>query len=114
MLRSRIQSGLEKPAITKKEKDLDSAKLAADSVFIINKEPVMQLALDALTIIGTHKEITLRARGDSIPNAVSVANIINKSMLKGNSKIHQITVSSEPIQELGQVLSKIEIILRKI
>ena len=114
MLSSKIQSGLEKPTSTKREKDLDSTKVAPDSVFIINKEPGMQVAGDALTIIGTHKEITLRARGDSIPNAVSVANIINKSMLKGNSKIHQITVSSEPIQELGQVLSKIEIIIRKI
>jgi len=34
--------------------------------------------------------------------------------LKGNSKIHNVTVDSEPVRELGQAQSNIEIILRKI
>ena len=85
-----------------------------ESIFDVYNEPAMTSAIDVLSIIGKHKEVTLRARGDSIPNAVTVANIITQSLLKGNSKIHKITVSSEPIQELGKTLSNIEIILRKI
>ena len=84
-----------------------------DSIFEIYDDPVMQTAIDALSILGKHKEITLRARGKSISNAVTVALIINESLLKGNSKIHKITVGSEPIQELGESFSTIEIILKK-
>jgi DNA-binding protein len=73
----------------------------------------MQSALDILSILGNHKEVTIRAKGNSIPNAVAVANIITENMLKGNSKIHKITVDSEPIQELGRAISNIEIILKK-
>ena len=84
-----------------------------DSILEIYDDPVMQTAIDALSILGKHKEITLRARGKSISNAVTVALIINESLLKGNSKIHKITVGSEPIQELGEIFSTIEIILKK-
>ena len=97
-----------------KENDQRQTISAEDSVFEIHNDPVMESALDVLSIIGKYKEITLRAKGNSIPNAVSVANIITKSILKGNSKIHKIKVDSEPIQELGQIQSNIEIILRKI
>ena len=113
-MESRIQGTLEKSMKTKREKDSDSTKASTDSVFIIHKESAMKLAFDILAIIGTHKEITLRARVNSILNAVTVANIITQSMLKGNSKIHKITVSSQPIQELGKTCSAIEIILKKI
>ena len=54
------------------------------------------------------------SKGDSIPNAVTIANIITMTILKENSKIHKITVSRESIQELGKTLSSIEITLRKI
>ena len=97
-----------------KENDQRQTISAEDSVFEIHNDPAMQSALDALSIIGKHREITLRAKGNSIPNAVTVANIITESILKGNSKIHKIKVDSEPIQELGRMLSNIEIILRKI
>ena len=86
----------------------------SDNVFEIYNDPVMQSALDALSIIGKHKEIRIKARGNSIPNAVAVANILTDNMLKGNSKIKKISVDSEPIQEMGRVLSNIEIIIQKI
>ena len=85
-----------------------------DAVMEIYNDPVMQTALDALTIFGKHKEIIIRARGNSIPNAVAVANILTENMLKGNIKIEKITVDSEPIHEMGRTQSSIEIILRKI
>jgi len=99
---------------TKEGKGQEQTKTSIDLVFDIHNDPIMQSALEALSILGKHKEIRIRARGNSIPNAVAVANIITENMLKGNSKIHKITVDSEPIQELGGALSNIEIILKKI
>jgi DNA-binding protein len=110
---SKIQRTLALSTETK-EISLEEINTSNNSVFEIHNDPAMQLALDAISIIGKYKEITLRAKGNSIPNAVTVANIITGTILKGNSKIHKVKVGSEPIQELGQMLSNIEIILRKI
>jgi DNA-binding protein len=85
----------------------------SNNVIEIHNDPVMQSALDALSVIGKYKEIKIRARGNSIPNAVAVANILTDNMLKGNSKITKITVDSEPIQEMGRSQSNIEIIIQK-
>ena len=85
-----------------------------DAVIEIHNDPVMQSALDALAIFGKQKEIIIRAKGNSIPNAVAVANILIENMLKGNIKIEKITVDSEPIHKMGQTESNIEIILKKI
>ena len=85
-----------------------------ESIIEIRNDPVMQSALDALEIIGKYKEITIRAKGNSIPNAVAVANILKDNMLKDKSEIQKITVDSEPIQEMGRTLSNIEIVLKKI
>jgi DNA-binding protein len=85
----------------------------SNNVIEIHNDPVMQSALDALSVIGKYKEIKIRARGNSIPNAVAVANILTDDMLKGNSKITKITVDSEPIQEMGRSQSNIEIIIQK-
>jgi len=114
MLKSETRSTFEKSLATKEENTLEQPKTTDESVFEVHDDPVMESALDALAIIGKHKEITIRARGKSIPNAVAVALIITESLLKGNSKIHKITVDSEPIQELGRATSNIKIILRKI
>ena len=114
MLKSKIESSLERSLATKEENTLEQTKTTDESVFEVHDDPVMESALDALAIIGKHKEITIRARGKSIPNAVAVALIVTENMLKGNSKIHKIAVDSEPIQELGRATSNIKIILRKI
>ena len=114
MLKSKIQSDVQRPVEAKKENEPRQAKTFGDSVFEIQNVPVMESVLDVLSIIGKHKEITIRGKGESISNAVTVALIIIEKMLKGNSKIHKITVDSEPVRELGQALSNIEIVLRKI
>lgn len=85
-----------------------------DALIEIYNDPVMQSALDALAIYGKHKKIIIRAIGNSIPNAVAVANILTESMLKGSIKVEKITVDSEPIHEMGRTRSNIEIILSKI
>ena len=115
LMDSKITSALGDPLeVTKKEIGPAQSKTSIDSVFDVYNDPAMKSALDVLPLLGKHKEITLRAKGDSIPNAVAIANIITMTILKGNSKIQKITVSSEPIQELGKTLSSIEITLRKI
>jgi DNA-binding protein len=96
------------------ENGQEQIKTSEDSVIVIHSDPVMQSALDAISVLGKYGEITIRSKGNSIPNAVAVANIITENIMKGNSKIHKITVDSEPIQELGRTTSNIEIILRKI
>ena len=99
---------------TNKESGQEQIKNSNKSVIIIQNDPVMQSALDAIPILTAHGEITIRSKGNSIPNAVAVANIITENILKGQTQIHKITVDSEPIQEVGRTLSNIEIILRKI
>jgi len=98
---------------TKEMRGQEQTKTSIESIVDIHNDPIMQSALDILSILGNRKEVTIRAKGNSIPNAVAVANIITENMLKGNSKIHKITVDSEPIQELGRAISNIEIILKK-
>ena len=64
-------------------------------VLIIREQPVMECALDLLTDLGNSGLITLKAKGNAIPTAVAVANIITENMMKGNSKIIEISVDSE-------------------
>ena len=84
-----------------------------DSVFTVNSQSVMMDAVNVLSILGKSNKAILRAKGNSIPNAVAVANIIVEKMLKGNSKIQKITVDSEIPSGVGKMLSIIEIVLQK-
>ena len=114
MLKSKIRSVVQGPVEAKNENEPRQTKTFGDSVFEVQNVPVMESVLDVLSIIGKHKEITISGKGESISNAVAVALIITEKMLKGNSKIHKITVDSESIKDLGSVMSNIKIILRKI
>lgn len=98
----------------KTETGQEQTEISADSIITIHNDPVMQSALDAIAIFQKYNEITIKATGNSIPNAVAVANIITENIMRGNSKIQKITVDSEPIHELGRTLSSIQIILKKI
>ena len=80
----------------------------------INQQPVMEYALDILTELVKHRTVTLRAKGDSIPTAVAVANVITENMMRGNSKISDIVVDSESQGNHGPLVSIIEITITKI
>ncbi len=104
------------------EEELDNQKLPDNSenmrsndftVFTIEKKPVMLEVVDVLSMLSKSKKAILRAKGDSIPNAVAVANIITEQMLKGNSKIDKISVDTEGAVGIGKMLSTIEIVLMK-
>ena len=57
-------------------------------------------------------KICLKAKGELIPNAVSIANIITDNFLKNNSKIDTISLDSD-ISSDGRMISNIEIIVSK-
>lgn len=64
-------------------------------IITIHQQDVVPCALDILTDLVKHKTVTLVATGQSIPTAVSVANIVTENMMKGNSKILDIVVDSQ-------------------
>ena len=81
--------------------------------YFIKDESVMASALEVLTQLSSTKRIILLAKGDLIPNAVAVANIVTENMLKGNSSIGDIKLDSIISEEDGQMTSNIEIVLTK-
>jgi len=85
-----------------------------NTIISIGNDPVMQSAIDVLSVLGNKNQVILKARGNSIPNAVAVANIITEKMLKGNSKIQKITLDTEAAAGIGSMTSTVEIILKKI
>lgn len=84
------------------------------NVFIIRNDNVMKNVLEVLELLGKTSEVIIKARGDLIPTAVAVANIITEKMMNGNSQIQNITVDSEIPEGMGKMLSTIEIILSKV
>lgn len=91
-----------------------SAQQANESAIMsIGGQPVMQTALDVLSLLGSKPTVILRAKGSHIPNAVAVANIITEKMLCGNSKVQKITLDTDGAPGIGRMLSTIEIILHK-
>lgn len=81
--------------------------------FFVKDESVMASALDVLTALSASKRVVLMAKGNLIPNAVAVANIVTENMLKGNSKIEDIKLDSVISEEDGQMVSNIEIVVIK-
>ena len=78
----------------------------------VRNDPVMPAALDVFTLINKNGKIILLARGNTIPNAVAIANIIVEKMLHGSCSIEHIKLDSE--EEFGKrMLSTIEIIINK-
>lgn len=85
-----------------------------DGILSVGNSPVMEIALDALTMLGDRGQVILRARGNSIPNAVAAANIITEKMLNGNSRVDNIKLDTAQEPGIGKMLSTIEIILNKV
>ena len=85
-----------------------------DAIINIGNDPVMQSAIDVLSTLGNKNKVILKSNGNSIPNAVAVANIITEKMLKGNSKVQKITLDTVSAAGIGKMTSTIEIILSKI
>ena len=84
------------------------------NVFIICNDNVMKNVLEVMELLGKTSEAIIKAKGDLIPTAVAVANIITEKMMNGNSRIQNITVDSEIPEGVGKMLSTIKIILSKV
>ena len=82
-------------------------------IFNVRDEPVMMEAINVISLLGKSNKAILRAKGNSIPNAVAIANIITEKMLKGNAKIENIELDTDMPAGIGKMLSTIEIILEK-
>ena len=85
----------------------------SENDFIVGYDPIMQSATDALMLLSKVGKIHIKADGDLIPNAVSIANIIVENFLKNNSKVELITLDSDISQTDGKMTSNIEIIVLK-
>ena len=80
--------------------------------FLVHDEPVMKSALEILAKTTETDKIIIKGKGKLCYNAVSICNIITENILKGNSKIQNITVDSEILGD-GQMISTIELVLIK-
>jgi DNA-binding protein len=81
-------------------------------VYYVRDEPIMRSALDVFTLINKHGKGVLMAKGNSIPNAVAIANIIVEKMLNRICTIEHIKLDSD--SSYGKrMLSTIEISLIK-
>ena len=82
-------------------------------IFNVRNEPVMMEAINVISLLGKSNKAILRAKGNSIPNAVAIANIITEKMLKGNATVQNIELDTDMPAGIGKMLSTIEIILLK-
>lgn len=82
-------------------------------IFYVRSSQPMYTALEVIERLGTEGRLKLKARGESIPTAVAVANIVTERLIKGSSTIESVHVDSEEIKSLGGVQSTIEITLSK-
>jgi len=99
---------------TTKSHGQEQTEKSDETIIQIGNYPVMESALDVLTILGKKNKVILKSKGNSIPNAVAVANIITEKMLKGNSKVEKITLDTVAAAGIGDMTSTIKIILNKI
>ena len=79
----------------------------------IGNDPVMLTAVDVVSKLMNQNNIILKARGNSIPNAVAVANIITEKMLAGSTKIEKINLDTVAEAGIGDMTSTVEIIIKK-
>lgn len=86
-------------------------EMLARQVFDVYNDPVMRTAADVLEQLSGSDTLVLKARGDSIPNAVAVANILTENMMYGVLKLDGIHVDSD--ESDGRMISTIEIALAK-
>ena len=79
----------------------------------IGNDPVMLSAVEVVSKLMIHNKVSLKARGNSIPNAVAVSNIIIEKMLVGSTKIEKINLDTVAKAGIGDMTSTVEIIIAK-
>ncbi len=84
------------------------------TVINIDNAPIMESVFDVLTMLQNTDHVILKSNGNSIPNAVAVANIITEDVLKDKSKVQKILLDTLSAAGIGKMTSTIEILLDKI
>ncbi len=79
----------------------------------IGNDPVMLTAVDVVSKLMNQDKVILKARGNSIPNAVAVANIITEKMLVGRTKVEKIKLDTLEEAGIGSMTSTVQIIIKK-
>ena len=79
----------------------------------IGNDPVMLTAVDVVSKLMNQDKVILNARGNSIPNAVAVANIITEKMLVGSTKVEKIKLDTLEEAGIGSMTSTAQIIIKK-
>ena len=79
----------------------------------IGNDPVMLTAVDVVSKMMNQDKVILKARGNSIPNAVAVANIITEKMLVGSTKVEKIKLDTLEEAGIGSMTSTAQIIIKK-
>ncbi len=97
------------------KQNTETVKQADQShVFYVRNEPIMPAALDVFMLINKHGKGLLKAKGNTIPSAVAIANIIVEKMLHNSVSIERITLDSENTDAFGKrMLSTIQISIIK-
>jgi DNA-binding protein len=93
--------------------DVNELKGQGQAEINIGNDPVMLTAVDVVSKLMIQDKISLKARGNSIPSAVAVANIITEKMLVGSTKIEKINLDTVAEAGIGDMTSTVEIIIKK-
>ena len=93
--------------------DMNESKGQEQTEINIGNDPVMLTAIDVVSKLMIQDKISLKARGNSIPSAVAVANIITEKMLVGSTKIEKINLDTVAEAGIGNMTSTVEIIIKK-
>jgi DNA-binding protein len=93
--------------------EVNEPKGQEQTVINIGNDPVMLTAVDVVSKLMNQNEVVLKARGNSIPNAVAVANIITEKMLIGRTKVKKINLDTVAKAGIGDMTSTVEIIIKR-
>ena len=93
--------------------DVNESKGQGQTEINIGNDPVMLTAVDVVSKLMIQDKISLKARGNSIPSAVAVANMITEKMLVGSTKIEKINLDTVAEAGIGDMTSTVEIIIKK-
>ena len=93
--------------------EVNEPKGQEQTIITIGNEPVMLTAVEVVSLLINKNQVILKAKGNSIPNAVSVANIITEKMMKDNSKVEKINLDTVAEAGIGNMTSTVEIIINK-
>ena len=93
--------------------DVNESKGQGQTEINIGNDPVMLTAIDVVSKLMIQDKISLKGRGNSIPSAVAVANIITEKMLVGSTKIEKINLDTVAEAGIGNMTSTVEIIIKK-